>query len=186
MVPAPWAGGYNFDDPYHVEEFESHMKGWVDVSAFRARCTAARVDEGDKDRFTTAADVIATGLEAAYLGEEILDCHIMAAAQYILLAGGVIDAECVKRQLMIVPERIPHSWTDWADGKGPEVWKRWGHRFAEIADALESGGELGFKLYEHNREALTDMVVRARDKMRALEPELFAESGPQASNSGGN
>ena len=162
------------------------MRGWVDVSAFRARCTAARVDEGDKDRFMSAANVIATGLEAAWNAEDKLDCMIMASAQYILLAGDVIDAECVKRQLVIVPTRFPPYWTDWADGKGPEVWKRWGNRFAEIADALETGGELGFKLYEHNREALTDMVLRARDKMRALEPELFGESDPQASTGGGN
>ncbi len=174
------------DSPEDVQGFESHMSAWVDVCAFRARCTGARVDEGDKDRFMSAADTIANGLEAAYCIPEKLDCHIMAAAQYILLAGDVIDAECVKRQLVIVPERIPPYWTDWADGKGPEVWKRWGNRFAEIADALETGGELGFKLYEHNREALTDMVLRARDKMRALEPELFAESSPQASNIGGN
>ena len=168
------------DTPEDIQEFEDHMSAWVDACAFRARCIGARVDEGDEDRFMNAASTIANGLEADHLGEEILDCHVMAAAQYILLAGDVIDAECVKRQLVVAPKRIPHTWTGWADGKGPGVWRRWGNRLAEIADALESGGELGFRLYEHNRGALTDMVVRARDKMRALEPELFAASGPQA------
>ncbi len=103
-------------------------------------------------------------------GGKVYDCEVMAAAQFILIAGDIIHAECVKKQL--APHRH-HVWKGWADGKGPTVWKRWGDRFAEILNALEGRGELGFTLDEQNRELVKDMVARARAKIVALEPELF-------------
>jgi hypothetical protein len=161
----------------------------VDACAFTARCTAAGLNEGNRERFTSSAHTIELGLYPDPVrrldSNPVLDCHIMGSAQYILIAGDVIDAECVKRQL---PPHRHHTWRGWADGQGPAVWKRWGDRLAEIADALDGRGELGFTLYEENREALTDMVVRARDKMVALEPEMFAhhaEPGPQEGSSSG-
>jgi hypothetical protein len=116
------------------------------------------------------------GLEQGYPSnlETKLDCHIMAAAQHILIAGDVINAECVKKQLPT--GRRNESWDGWRDGNGPVVWKQWGKQLIRIADALESGKEPGFKIMdEKNRETLKDSVIKARDKMIALEPELFAQ-----------
>jgi hypothetical protein len=170
----PNLAGYNLDIPEDVQDFESDTARWVDAHAFQARCTAAGFDEGFKYRFTHAGGIIAIGLETGYPGglETKLDCHIMAAAQYILHAGDVIDGECV-RQRRSPPRQ--HSWKGFNDGNGPVVWKQWGRRLSEIAEALESGKEPGFKVFEKNREALADMVIKARDKMVALEPELFAQ-----------
>ncbi len=156
---------------------------WVNACAFEARCTAAGFDEGHKHRFTHMASTIQMGIDTDadphHSGTPAPDYHVIGAAQYILVAGDVIDAECVRRQL---PFHHHHGFKGWADGNGPAVWKRWGDRLAEIADALDGGGELPCTLYEEtSREALRDMVDRARDKMVALEPQLFAQS-----DSGGN
>lgn len=70
-------------------------------------------------------------------------------------------------------------WGGWANGNGPAVWKWWGDRLTEILAALEAGQDPGFTLLERNREALTRMVVEARDKVVALEPGLFTTSGPE-------
>jgi hypothetical protein len=88
----------------------------------------------------------------------------------------------VKQQLL---SHCHHGWKGWADGKGPAVWKQWGARLAEIANAFESGGELGFKLFDKNREAVKDMVVKARERMIALEPELFARLEPETASESG-
>jgi hypothetical protein len=56
-----------------------------------------------------------------------------------------------------------------------------GERLSEIAAALESGGgELGFQLFDKKRVALTDMVLRARDKVVGLEPDMFAQQPASA------
>lgn len=173
--PAPRLDDYNLSDPEVIRAFDDAAAYWVDFHAFRARCTGAGLDEGFRYRFTTAGEIIDIGLQPGYpknLGTK-LDCHIMAAVQYILHAGQVIYAKCVQRQL---PPHREHDWKGWADGKGPETWKNWGNRLREIADALEGGRDPGFTLFEKNREAVKDMVIKARDKMIALEPALFAQS----------
>lgn len=166
---------YNWDDPEEVQQYESDTANWLDFYTFQARCTAAGLDEGHKYRFNPTGTVMSVGLEQGYPSnvETKLDIHVMAAAQHILIAGDVVDAECVKKQL---PTGRNRSWKGWRDGNGPVVWKQWGRRLSEIAEALESGKEPGFKILdEKNKKALQDMVIRARDKMVALEPELFAE-----------
>lgn len=151
----------------------------MDAYTFHARCTAAGLNEGHKYRFTSAGEAIAIGLQPGYPSNlpSKMDCHIMAAAQYILLAGEIIDDECVRNKR---PPPRQFSWRGFCDGNGPVVWKQWGERLAEIAAALEGGAELDFTLREENAAALKDMVVRARDKMVALEPELFAQPGPDS------
>ncbi|KAK3310890.1 uncharacterized protein B0T15DRAFT_54137 [Chaetomium strumarium] len=159
-----------------AKQFHETAAYHVNFSAFRARCTGAGLDEGFTFRFTTAGATIERGLQSvadhpSKLNPNV-DYHIIAAAQYILLAGDVIDAECVKKQL---PPHRHHDWKGWANGNGPVLWRQWGDRLKQIADALESGGELDFKLSEKNGAALKDIVTKARDKMVALEPELFAQ-----------
>ena len=96
----------------------------------------------------------------------------MVVAQWILIAGDETHAECVKKQLP-PPAARKHGWDGWYNGNGPVVWQQWGNKLAEIAAALEGGGNPGFRLFEKNRELLTNMVVKARDKMIALEPDLL-------------
>ena len=166
---------YNWDDPEQVQEYESDTSNWLGFYTLQARCTAAGLDEGHAYRFTATGIVMSVGLEQGYPSnlETKLDCHIMAAAQHILIAGDVINAECVKKQL---PTGRNKSWKGWRDGNGPVVWKQWGKQLIKIAAALESGKEPGFKIMDGtSRETLKDMVIRARDKMIALEPELFAQ-----------
>ncbi|KAK4148435.1 hypothetical protein C8A00DRAFT_19732, partial [Chaetomidium leptoderma] len=126
-------------DPEEAAELYDHdATEWVNFYAFQARCTAAGFDEGFKHRFDTTGHIISVGLQPGFPAhiEPKLDCHVMAAAQYILLAGEVIDAECVKQQL---PPHRHHDWKGWANGNGPLVWKQWGNRLREIAAALEGG-----------------------------------------------
>jgi len=153
-----------------VEEFNSLTAAWVNVNAFEARCTGANLDAESKYRFTHAGSVIDTGLQPGYPADLTtkVDCYVMAAAQYLLYAGEAIHDECVRQR-----RSLRDAWKGFDDGNGPIVWKRWGERLVEIAAALVSGGELGFKLYEKNRATLTDMVIRARDKVVGLEPEMF-------------
>lgn len=118
---------------------------------------------------------MALGLLPAYPPglETKLDCHVMAAAQWILHAADVMDHEYVRNRPCPPPR---HPWKGFDNINGPADWKQWGERLAEISVALEIGGDLGFKLFEENREALSNMVVKARDKIVRLEPGLFAES----------
>ncbi|KAK3327052.1 hypothetical protein B0T19DRAFT_151298 [Cercophora scortea] len=172
MYP-PHDEGLDWSDPSEVSDYEEGATAWVNYHAFAARCVAAGLNEGFKHRFDNPAMVIALGLDPDYRpAYKKLDCHVMAAAQYLTIAAEVIDAECVRKQL---PPNRHHDWTGWADGKGPSVWKRWGDRLKEIADAIDGGGELGFRLQDKNKEVVKDMVTRARQTMVALEPELFAE-----------
>lgn len=163
--------------PEEARDFKDDAARWVDAYAFHARCTAAGLNEGHKHRFTSAGEAIAIGLQPGYPASlpSKMGCHIIAAAQYILLAGDVIYDECVRNRRS--PPR-QFSWKGFDDGTGTVVWKQWGDRLAEIAAALEGRAELDFELCKENAEALRDMVVKARDKMVALEPELFKQSGP--------
>ena len=100
----------------------------------------------------------------------------MAAAQWILHAGDVMDEENVRDRPCSPPR---HPWKGFDSINGPADWKQWGEILAEILVALKEGRDLGFKLFEENREKLTDMVVKAREKMVGLELGLFAGSGAQ-------
>ncbi len=180
--PSPQS--FNFNDPLDVEEFDELTAAWVNIKAFQGRCTGAGLDAEYKYRFTTAGFIIDIGLQPGFPAHHKtkLDCYIMAAAQYLLHAGDVIHDECVRQRRS---PAYPYGWKGFDNGNGPVVWKRWGQRLSEIAVALESGGELGFKLEEKNRAALTDMVIRARDKVVGLEPEMFAQQEPASAVSSG-
>ncbi|KAK3897545.1 hypothetical protein C8A05DRAFT_19710 [Staphylotrichum tortipilum] len=91
---------YNFDDPLDVQDFDEDTTLWINSNAFWARCTGAGFDEESKFRFTHAGSSIATGLEEGYPKdlETKLDCHVMAAAQFLLHAGDVINDECVRKR----------------------------------------------------------------------------------------
>ncbi len=180
----PLLDQYNFEDLLDLHQFDQATTLWVDSNAFWARCTGAGFDEESKSRFAHAGSIIAMGLEPGYHAEldTKLDSHVMAAAQFLLHAGDLIDEECVRK--LHSPSSY-HSWKGFNDGNGPVVWKQWGERLGEIVAALESGGELGFKLFEKNRDALFDMVIRARDKVVALEPEMFAQQPAPDTTSAG-
>ncbi|KAL2166563.1 hypothetical protein VTG60DRAFT_2510 [Thermothelomyces hinnuleus] len=164
--------------PENLLSLKRDSADYVNYHAFNARCIAAGMDAASKDRFQGEAHRISVGLDPGVLDykEPEIDCQVMAAAQYIVLAGDVIYAECVKKQLP--PYRF--GWKGWKHSSGPSIWKHWSAKLIEIADALERGGDPGFKILEGNREALTEMVIKARDKMLALEPELLAQSEPRS------
>ncbi|KAK3290519.1 uncharacterized protein B0H64DRAFT_412709 [Chaetomium fimeti] len=165
----------NLKSQEDIDDFEASVAAFVSFHTFSARCTAAGLDSADRGRFHSQGSFISSTIMQP-LGE-FLDYQIMAVAQWILLSGDVIHAECVKKQLPPVIHR-KYVWEGWENGNGPVVWKQWADKLAEIAAALEGGGDPGFKLFEKNREVLTDMVEKARDKMIALEPGLFTEPSP--------
>ncbi|KAJ4286911.1 hypothetical protein N0V88_007856 [Collariella sp. IMI 366227] len=147
---------YNLDDPDDAQDFENDIARWVDTFAVRARCTAAGLDEESKSCFTVAGDITAKGLDPGYPRglKTNLDCHVMASAQYIFFAGGVIH----------------------------DIVEALGQAFQEIVDVLQGqGGGLGFKLFEKNREAFKNMVIKAWDKMVTLQPDLLSEAEPGSS-----
>jgi hypothetical protein len=166
----------NLKSQEDIDEFEASVAAFVSFHTFSARCTAAGLDLADRGRFHSQGSFISSTILQPL--EEFLDCQIMAVAQWILLSGDVIHAECVKKQLP-PPIHRKHVWDGWENGNGPVVWKQWADKLAEIAAALEGGGDPGFKLFEKNREVLTDMVEKARDKMIALEPGLLAKPGSE-------
>ncbi|KAL2173716.1 uncharacterized protein P884DRAFT_210941 [Thermothelomyces heterothallicus CBS 202.75] len=161
-------------NPDNLSSLKRASAEYVNYHAFRARCLAAGLDAGEEGRFQSEVHSISVGLDPGVLDYKApeIDCQVMAAAQYIVLAGDVIYAECVKKHLP--PYRF--GWTGWKHSSGPSIWKHWSAKLIEIADALERGGDPGFKILEGSREALTDMVIKARDKMLDLEPELPAQS----------
>lgn len=135
----------------------------------------AELDVKYRARFGHDGHRISVGLQPGFPEYQTpwVDCQVMVAAQYIVLAGDVIDAECVKKQLS--PAR--RGWKGWENGNGPSVWKHWAIQLGEIADTLQRGEDPGFRVLKDNREALMDMAIGARNKMVALEPELLAQSG---------
>lgn len=162
-----------------IKVFESDAAAYISFETFWARCTAAGLDAEDRYRapFDWQGSFISSTLQP---NEELLDYEITAILQLILIAGHVIHAECVAKQLSPLTHPLCGSrWGGWANGNGPAVWKWWGDRLTEILAALEAGQDPGFTLLERNREAFTRMVVEAKDKVVALEPGLFTTSGPE-------
>ncbi|KAH6631313.1 hypothetical protein F5144DRAFT_489466 [Chaetomium tenue] len=160
----------NLNSQKDIDEFEDHFAAYLSYQTFSARCTAAGLDKGDTSRFESPGSYISAWLQSDW---ELLDCQIVVISQWILIAGDEIHAECVRKQLPR-PARRP-AWDGWYDGNGPIIWKQWGDKLAEFAAGLEGGGNPGFRLFENHREVLTGMVVKARDKMIALEPGLFTK-----------
>ncbi|KAH6612876.1 hypothetical protein B0J18DRAFT_441286 [Chaetomium sp. MPI-SDFR-AT-0129] len=170
---------YNLTNEFDLAEFHADCARWVSAAALNARCTSAGfINSLYVHGFPRIGYSIAMALQPGYPSHlpTKLDCHVMAAAQYILLAGATIDENCVRNQL---PFHRMHHWKRWADGNGPNLWRQWGDRFAEIAQALDDGAveeeKLGFRLFEANRDALREMVGQARERMVELEPTLFEE-----------
>ncbi|KAK4142514.1 uncharacterized protein C8A04DRAFT_13138 [Dichotomopilus funicola] len=163
-------------------DFNAACARWVSAAALSARCTSAGFNNLYIHCFPRIGYVLTLGLEPGFPSHQPtkLDCYVMAAAQYILLAGATIDENCVRNQL---PFHRMHRWKRWADGNGPNMWRLWGDRFAEIAQALDDGvveeEQLGFRLFEQNRAALREMVGQARERMVELEPALFEEGVAQ-------
>lgn len=135
---------------------------------------AAGLDAKEEGRFQSEISYISVGLDPGVLDYKApeLDCQVMAAAQYILVAGDVIFAECIKKELPI----SRYSWKGWKHTSGPSLWRQWCAKLTEIADTLERGEDPGFKILEGNREALTDMTIKAKNKMVALEREFPSQS----------
>lgn len=161
----------NLNSQEKIDEYEAHVAAFISYHTFSARCTTAGFDIADKTRFNRQEAFISWQLEP---GKELLDSQIMAVAQWILIAGDVTHAECVKKQRPPPAHRKDRG--GWDNGNGPAVWKKWGDRLSELAAGLEKGGDPGFKLFEKNREVLTDVVVKARDKVIGLDPALFTKS----------
>lgn len=83
----PDAQVYQLEDPEAAREFEDDKARWVNASALTARYIVAGLDEISGSRFWGAGDFIDTALNPECIPEvKKLDCHIMAAAQYILIA----------------------------------------------------------------------------------------------------
>ncbi|KAL2147923.1 hypothetical protein VTI28DRAFT_3401 [Corynascus sepedonium] len=158
--------------PESLLSLERESADYVNFHAFNARCMAAGLDARSKGRFSAEGHRISVGLDPGYPDYKApwISCQVLVAAQYIVLAGDVIAAECVRKQLP--PNR--YCWKGWENGNGPSVWKHWAAKLGEIADTLQRGEDPGFRVLEGNRGTLTDMVIKARGKMVALEPELFA------------
>ncbi|KAK4245011.1 hypothetical protein C7999DRAFT_34623 [Corynascus novoguineensis] len=160
--------------PENLQSLERASVEYVNFHTFNARCIAAGLDTGLNGPFASEGPIISVGLNPGDHSFKApwVDCLVMAAAQYIIIAGDVIDAECVKKQAP--PDRW--GWKGWENGNGPSLWKHWATKLGEIADTLLRGEDPGFRMLEGNRGTLTDMVIKARDKMVALEPELLVQS----------
>jgi hypothetical protein len=76
------------------------------------------------------------------------DCRVMVAAQYILIAGEVMERYYFSADLV-------------ASGLGPQKWKKWARGFAGMAGDEENKGDV--------REA----AKRAYDFMVSGHPELL-------------
>lgn len=160
--------------PGNLSLLERESAQYVNYHAFNSRCMAAGLDAGENGRFQSEVSYISVGLNPGVPGYEApeIDCLVMAAAQYILIAGDVIYAECIKKQ----SSPSHYAWGGWKYINGPSLWKHWWTKLTEIAETLDRGEDPGFKILEGNRGALMDMVVKAKNKMVALEPELLVQS----------
>ena len=121
----------------------------MNFSSFVARCTEARIDEHFPDFIKYARLDVPEGLEKEMSPGLKRDTRVMVAAQYILLAGHVIDEELVQK-----PTKKRKSY-------GLEKWKLWAGKLQELAR-------------EELASEVKDAVVEARQKMVSLHPELFS------------
>ncbi|KAL2147924.1 hypothetical protein VTI28DRAFT_3402 [Corynascus sepedonium] len=115
-----------FGDLTIPENFQSLKRAsveYVNFHTFNARCIAAGLNTGLDGVFASEGPIISVGLNPGGPSFKApwVDCLVMAAAQYIIIAGDVIDAECVKKQAP--PDRW--GWNGWENGNGPSVWKHW-------------------------------------------------------------
>lgn len=122
---------------------------WVNLSSFFARWIQAGFSHDDEDRFKYPGLDIPEGLaQDLPLGPK-RDCKVMVAAQYILLAGRAIE----------------HYYFDTVEGArgglGPQRWKQWAERFANISSD------------EENKRDLREAAKGAHDFMVSVHPELW-------------
>jgi hypothetical protein len=121
----------------------------VNYSAFIARCIQARIDDHLYHISKYPGINIPDGLDY-YIGPGVKrDSRVMIAAQYILLAGPVIDEEFIQKREVY--------------SKGVVQWQSWAKTFKELAEV---------ELAPEVKEA----VIEARKKMISLRPELFSVS----------
>ncbi|KAK4202021.1 hypothetical protein QBC40DRAFT_277246 [Triangularia verruculosa] len=166
----------SYDDEDYVEaaqEYELDPIRWVNHHAFRARCILAGLCEGDEGFLDgpTAAIDYGLRLERERSSQKVADATVIAAANYIIMIGDIIDSECVRKQQ--TPYR--DQWRGWRDGNGPTVWKQWARRLSEILEGLEKGDDAGLHVREKNRAVLRDLATKARARMEELEPALIIE-----------
>ncbi|KAK0739425.1 hypothetical protein B0T21DRAFT_346739 [Apiosordaria backusii] len=161
------------EDPEDLETHEHYAMRWVNYFALYARCLLAGLLDGDISRLDPLLPPIdlALGPEKDRYVEKVLDAHVIAAANNILMVGDYIDAECIRKE----QAPYPWQWGGWKDGKGPTVWKQWARRLTEIMEDLERGQDAGLWIREENRATLKDLTVKARAKMAELEPALIIE-----------
>ncbi|KAK0666411.1 hypothetical protein QBC41DRAFT_150436 [Cercophora samala] len=181
-APPSWTSeGYlSSGSSYEPEEYEEAAREceidplrWVNYHALRARCILAGLYEGYEGYLDGPSATISYVLgpeEERYPGD-ILDVTVMAACNYILMIGDIIDSECVQKQQP--PYR--YQWKCWEDGNGPAVWKQWARRLSEIIEDLEKGNDSGLHIREKNRDALQELVTKARARMAELEPALVID-----------
>lgn len=130
---------------------------WVNFSAFLARCIQARIDNSALPICKYPSINIPDGLDYNIPPGIKRDSRVMNAAQYILLAGPVLDEEFIQN-----PKEYP---------RGVVEWQSWAKRFEQLVE-IELASEV--------KEA----VIEARKKMISLRPELFfvSEGGTKSDN----
>jgi len=131
-----------------VLSFDEICDEWLNFSSFLARWIQAGLSDDYEDCFKYPGLDIPEGLEQDLLLGPKRDCKVMVAAQYILLAGRAIESYCFDTAAA-------------ASGFGPQRWKRWAERFANISSDEENKGDL--------REA----ADRAHNFMVSVHPELY-------------
>ncbi|KAK4244101.1 hypothetical protein C7999DRAFT_44198 [Corynascus novoguineensis] len=146
----------DLNSPKNLQSLKRESADYVNFHAFNARCVAGGLDARYRAQFGHEGHRISVGLQPGFpeYPAPWVDCQVLVAAQYIVLAGDAIDAECVKKQLS--PPR--RGWRGWENGNGPSVWKHWAIQLGKIADALQRGEDPGFRVLEDNRETLIEMV----------------------------
>lgn len=110
---------------------DSHA--YENLYALAARLTASGLILFFPDTLARAGFVVSAGLRPGFPGgvaqltdssnnnnHNKRDSQVIAAAQYILLAGHVLHAECVRTQMT---DFKLQEWDGWDKGKGPALWR---------------------------------------------------------------
>jgi Protein of unknown function (DUF3632) len=124
----------------------------VNFSSFVARCIESGINDKCPGRCEFSRFDIVEALEKPLPPGVIRDSWVMVAAQYILLAGRVIDEEFFK-----IPAKGNISeW--WGRGR----WRLWARRFKTIANDMEDKGS-----------ELNSAINKVYKKMISFHPEEF-------------
>ncbi|KAK2765316.1 hypothetical protein FQN54_008160 [Arachnomyces sp. PD_36] len=139
-----WAdSNREYPDP---AKWKQRCDEWVNFSAFLARCVQARIDDDAFDIGKYPRMNIDDAVSSHITDEVKRNSWVMVAAQYVLLAGPVMDEEFIQK-----PE---------VRDLGMSMWQFWAEGFKKVAE-----GELASNVKE--------AVIEARKKMIAMRPELF-------------